>query len=72
MRPVDEEELPYAGVCVVRVEPQASGRFLITVTASTDLRQSSAESRSWATDAGAVLTLVADFLRGCRVGSGQS
>ncbi|WP_031064403.1 hypothetical protein [Streptomyces sp. NRRL WC-3742] len=69
---MDEEQPPYGGVCVVRVEPQASGRFLITVTASTDLRRASAESRGRATDAGAVLTMVADFLRGCRVASGQS
>ncbi|KJS54789.1 hypothetical protein [Streptomyces rubellomurinus] len=72
MRPVDEDELPYAALCVVRVEPQAPGRFLITVTSSTDLRRPSAESRTRAADAGTVLALVADFLRGCRVTSGRS
>ncbi|MET8625802.1 hypothetical protein ABZW30_18975 [Kitasatospora sp. NPDC004669] len=72
MRPADEEDLPYAGVCVVRVEPQAPGRFLITVTANTDLRGPWTESRGQAVDAGVALSLVADFLRGCRVGSGQS
>ncbi len=72
MNQADEEKPPQTGVCVVRVEQQGPGRSLITVMADTDIYRISAESRNRVLDAESVLSLVADFLRDCSVGSGQS